>query len=203
MYIPDSHILFNTKNDQLIEVIKMVNSIPEINLGIYDANAPLNADNVALLTKMWVNGFSIRSIAEKCIIGEENDIKEKMNICGKYIYSKLINNLPWGISAIFKAQGLVNPQEDKSETYPLIPAFIYFGVNDIASVALCMLGVSRYASRVLAKEWYAEFGEISNKEYEKIKAWLYSLSLEDWKRIFKSYDAKNAETNFNLWTKNM
>lgn len=136
MYIPDSHILFNTKNDQLIEVIKMVNSIPEINLGIYDANAPLNADNVALLTKMWVNGFSIRSIAEKCIIGEENDIKEKMNICGKYIYSKLINNLPWGISAIFKAQGLVNPQEDKSETYPLIPAFIYFGVNDIASVAL-------------------------------------------------------------------
>lgn len=203
MYIPDSHILFNTKNDQLIEVIKMVNSIPEINLGIYDANAPLNADNVALLTKMWVDGFSIRSIAEKCIIGEENDIKEKMNICGKYIYSKLINNLPWGISAIFKAQGLVNPQEDKSETYPLIPAFIYFGVNDIASVALCMLGVSRYASRVLAKEWYAEFGEISNKEYEKIKAWLYSLSLEDWKRIFKSYDAKNAETNFNLWTKNM
>lgn len=203
MYIPDSHILFNTKNDQLIEVIKMVNSIPEINLGIYDANAPLNADNVALLTKMWVNGFSIRSIAEKCIIGEENDIKEKMNICGKYIYSKLINNLPWGISAIFKAQGLVNPQEDKSETYPLIPAFIYFGVNDIASVALCMLGVSRYASLVLAKEWYAEFGEISNKEYEKIKAWLYSLSLEDWKRIFKSYDAKNAETNFNLWTKNM
>ena len=77
-----------------------------------------------------------------------------MNICGKYIYSKLINNLPWGIAAIFKAQGIVNPQESNDDTYPLIPAFIYFGVNSVVAVALCMLGVPRYAARILAKEWY-------------------------------------------------
>ena len=78
----------------LVDVIKMVNSIPEINLGMFDANAPLNAENVALLTKMWVHGYSIRAIADKCINNENYDAQAKMNICGKYIYSKLINNLP-------------------------------------------------------------------------------------------------------------
>lgn len=180
----------------------MVNSIPEINLGMFDANAPLNAENVALLTKMWVHGYSIRAIADKCINNENYDAQAKMNICGKYIYSKLINNLPWGISAIFKAQGIVNPKEDKGETYPLIPAFIYFGVNNVVSVALCMLGVSRYAARILAKEWYRKQGEISIKQCEKVREWLYSLNLEDWKRIFKSHEAKNAETNYNIWLKN-
>lgn len=202
MSIPESAILFSGKDNQLVDVIKMVNSIPEINLGMFDANAPLNAENVALLTKMWVHGYSIRAIADKCINSENYDAQTKMNICGKYIYSKLINNLPWGISAIFKAQGIVNPQEDKGETYPLIPAFIYFGVNNVVSVSLCMLGVSRYAARILAKEWYRKQGEISIKQCEKVREWLYSLNLEDWKRIFKSYEAKNAETNYNIWLKN-
>lgn len=202
MSIPESAILFSGKDNQLVDVIKMVNSIPEINLGMFDANAPLNAENVALLTKMWVHGYSIRAIADKCISNENYDAQAKMNICGKYIYSKLINNLPWGISAIFKAQGIVNPQEDKGETYPLIPAFIYFGVNNVVSVALCMLGVSRYAARILAKEWYSKQGEISIKQCEKVREWLYSLNLEDWKRIFKSHEAMNAETNYNIWLKN-
>lgn len=202
MSIPESAILFSGKDSQLVDVIKMVNSIPEINLGMFDANAPLNAENVALLTKMWVHGYSIRAIADKCINNENYDAQAKMNICGKYIYSKLINNLPWGISAIFKAQGIVNPKEDKGETYPLIPAFIYFGVNNVVSVALCMLGVSRYAARILAKEWYRKQGEISIKQCEKVREWLYSLNLEDWKRIFKSHEAKNAETNYNIWLKN-
>ena len=202
MSIPESTILFSGKDNQLVDVIKMVHSIPEINLGMFDANASLNAKNVALLTKMWVHGYSIRAIANKCIRNENVDAQAKLNICGKYIYSKLINNLPWGISAIFKAQGIVNPQEDKDETYPLIPAFIYFGVNNVVSVALCMLGVSRYAARILAKEWYSKQGEISIKQCEKVKEWLYSLDLEEWKQIFKSHEAMNAETNYTIWLKN-
>ena len=200
--IPESRVLFSSKDNQLVDIIKMVNSIPEINLGMFDSNAPLNAENIALLTKMWVHGYSIRSIANTCISNTEQDIQEKMNVCGKYIYSKLINNLPWGISAMFKAQGIVNPQENSDATYPLIPAFIYFGVNNVVAVALCMLGVSRYAAHILSKEWYSKRGEIDIKQCEKIKEWLNSLSLEDWKNIFESHQGKNAETNYNMWLKN-
>lgn len=202
MFIPESSILFSSRDNQLTDIIKMVNGIPEINLGMFDTNAPLNAENVALLTKMWVHGYSIRAIADKCINNANYDAQEKMNICGKYIYSKLINNLPWGIAAIFKAQGIVNPQESDDETYSLIPAFIYFGVNSVVAVALCMLGVSRYAARILAKEWYNEKGDINIKQCEKVKEWIYSLDLEDWKRIFNAYEGKNAETNYNIWLKN-
>lgn len=202
MCIPESSILFSKKDNQLVDIIKMVNSIPEINLGMYDSNAPLNAENIALLTKMWVHGYSIRIIANTCINNKDMNPQTKMNLCGKYIYSRLINNLPWGISAIFKAQGVVNPQENRDESYPLIPAFIYFGVNNVVAVALCMLGVSRYAAHILSKEWYSEYGEIDIKQCEKIKVWINSLSLEDWKNIFNAYGGKNAETNYNIWLKN-
>lgn len=202
MSIPESRILFSGKDNQLVDIIRMVNSIPEINLGIFDSNAPLNAENVALLTKMWVHGYSIRAIANTCINNADYNIQAKMNVCGKYIYSKLINNLPWGISAMLKAQGIVNPQENKDETYTLIPAFIYFGVDNVVAVALCMLGVSRYAAHILSKEWYGKNGEIDIKHCEKIKEWLNDLSLEDWKSIFKTYNAKNAQTNYNIWIKN-
>jgi len=200
--IPESRVLFSSKDNQLVDIIRMVNSIPEINLGMFDSNAPLNAENIALLTKMWVHGYSIRSIANTCISNADYDIQDKMNVCGKYIYSKLINNLPWGISAMFKAQGIVNPQENKEATYPLIPAFIYFGVNNVVAVALCMLGVSRYAAHILSKEWYSQRGEIDIKQCEKIREWINSLSLEDWKNIFKAHGGKNAETNYNMWLKN-
>lgn len=202
MSIPESRVLFSSKDNQLADIIRMVNSIPEINLGMYDSNAPLNAENVALLTKMWVHGYSIRSIANNCINNADYDVQDKMNVCGKYIYSKLINNLPWGISAMFKAQGIVNPQENNDETYPLIPAFIYFGVNNVAAVTLCMLGVSRYAAHILSKEWYSKNGEINIKQCAKIKEWLNSLSLEDWESIFEVHNGKNAETNYNIWIKN-
>lgn len=200
--VPESHILFSSSDNQLVDIIKMVNSIPEINLGMFDSNAPLNAENIAQLTKMWIRGQSIRAIADACINKEEYDIQTKMNICGKYIYSKLVNNLPWGISAIVKAQGIVNPQENKDDSYPLIPAFIYFGVDNVAAVALCMLGVSRYAAHILSKEWYSKHGEINIKQCEKIKEWLNDLTLEDWKRIFKTHHGRNAETNYNMWLKN-
>ena len=200
--IPESSILFSKKDNQLVEIIKIVNSIPEINLGIYDSNGPLNAENVALLTKMWIQGDSIRSIANTCINNKDMDLQSKMNLCGKYIYSKLINNLPWGISAIFKAQGVVNPQENNEDSYPLIPTFVYYGVNNGVAVALCMLGVSRYAAHILSKEWYSKYGEIDIKQYEKIKVWINSLSLEDWKNIFNEYSGKNVETNYNIWLKN-
>ncbi len=200
--IPESSILFSSKDNQLTSIIRMVNSIPEINLGIFDSNAPLNAENVALLTKMWVHGYSIRAIADVCINKSGSNPQARMDICGRYIYSKLINNLPWGVSAMIKAQGIVNPQETKEESYPLISAFIYFGVDNVVAVALCMLGVSRYAAHILSKEWYNKRGEIDMKQCEKIKEWLNGLKLEDWKSIFKEHGGKNAETNYNIWIKN-
>ncbi len=200
--IPDSKILISNKDSKLVDIIRMVSSIPEINLSMYDSASPLNAENIALLTKMWVNGSSIRIISDTCINNEEFDVQAKMNKCGKYIYSKLINNLPWGISAIFKAQGVVNPQNNEDGSYTLIPSYIYFGVNNTVAVALCMLGVSRYAAHILSKEWRGKHGEIDIKNCENIKKWIYGLDLNDWKRIFDSHKGKNAETNFNMWIKN-
>jgi len=65
-----------------------------------------------------------------------------------------------------------------------------------------MLGVSRYAAHILSKEWYSQRGEIDIKQCEKIREWINSLSLEDWKNIFKAHGGKNAETNYNMWLKN-
>lgn len=199
--MPNTTVLFSKDSKDLIKVINLANSIPEINLGIYDSNSPLNAERVALITKLWVRGANIRTIANECFGDDSMDIQEKMNTCGKYIYSKLINNLPWGISAIYKAQGIVNSQEDeKNQT--LIPSYVYFGVDNTVAVALCMLGVSRYAAHILSKEWYANNPQIEIKDYEKVKMWVEKLTIDNWRTIFSKYKGKNVEANYNAWLKN-
>lgn len=200
--IPNSNELFSKNNKSLISVINLANSIPEINLGIYDSNSPLNAEKVALITKLWVIGANIRTIANECFEDESMDIQEKMNTCGKYIYSRLINNLPWGISAIYRAQGIVNPQNEEENNRTLIPSYVYFGVNNTVAVALCMLGVSRYAAHILSKEWYAHNPEIDIHDYEEIKRWIEKLTLDNWITIFTKYKGKNVEANYNAWIKN-
>ncbi|KEH87954.1 hypothetical protein Z965_05155 [Clostridium novyi A str. BKT29909] len=124
-----------------------------------------------------------------------------MRICGKYIYSRLINNLPWAISAIMKANGIVNSIEEDKKDDIMIPSYIYFGVNNKEAVILCMFGVTRYAAFILAKEWRSLYGEVRLQDINKVEDWLGHLSLQDWKEIFYRYNGKKVETNYYIWRK--
>ena len=116
-----------------------------------------------------------------------------------YIYSKLINNLPWGLSAVQRASSIVNEKENENNNV-LVPAYIYFGVNTEEAVAFCMLGVPRFVAEDIGEYWRKNNGKLNLKKLSYLKQWMKSLDKEKWINCFR--DKKKGELSYNLWKKN-
>lgn len=190
----DSSTIFEKDNTTLRELIEIVNSIPEINLGIFD-RGNFSSELVAQMTKQWVEGKSIREIAEGNLESEK-DTEERLNICGNYIYSRLINNLPWGISAIQRINGILKKSEDMDT---IIPSYIYFGVKTKEAVALSMLGVPRFAANIIGEYWIKNDKSINMTKLESVKTWLNNVNEEQWVKCFN--DKEKGKLAYNIWMK--
>lgn len=195
----DDKEIFNDNNKNLEELVEIINEIPEINLSLYNSKG-FSPELVAKITKDWVKGKSLREISAN--IDESNRVKsidDKINICGDYIYSKLINNLPWGISAVQRASAILKNNEQEKNNI-LLPSYVYFGVNTEEAVAFCMLGVPRFAAEEIGEYWRKHNGGISLNKLLDLKNWLKSLNKEMWLRCFK--DRSKGELSYKIWKKN-
>ncbi|MDD2402681.1 MAG: DEAD/DEAH box helicase [Clostridia bacterium] len=197
----DPSSIFNTDDNKLVDIIKVVNEIPEINLGL-TGSGRFNPELVAVITKAWVDGKSIREIADK-YIKEDSDIQttdDKMSKCGEYIYGKLINNLPWGISAIQRLKGVDVDEGEVADV--LVPSYIYFGVKSQEAVALSMLGVPRFAAEKISKKWKENHGTIDKLKLEELSQWLRNSSKSDWIDCFSKDDIAKGKLAYDIWKKN-
>lgn len=190
--------LFGNNIDNLQTVIEIVHKLPELSLNMSNSGS-FDAKLVANITKDWVNGLTIREIAERNIKETTlvKTIDDKIDQCGKYIYSTLVNNLPWGISAVLRAKGIVAKQDLKEDI--VVPSYVYFGVKSREAVAFSMLGVPRFASIVLAQYWRKEKGEVRSGSIEFLEEWLAQSTQEDWKRIFSKQKKGNGIMAYISW----
>ncbi|MGF0110930.1 DEAD/DEAH box helicase, partial [Clostridium sp. SGI.024] len=170
----DDKILFDYNDTKLERLIDIINEIPEINLSLYNSQG-FSAKLVASITKDWVNGKTLREIASNIDIGKSSELDEKINVCGEYIYSKLINNLPWGMSAVQRASSIVRGKEGHYNNI-LVPSYIYFGVSTEEAVAFCMLGVPRFAAEEMGEYWRRHNGKINIEKVSLLKVWMKSLN---------------------------
>lgn len=192
-------ILFNDNDTNLEKLIDIINEIPEINLSLYNSKG-FSAELVARITKDWVKGKTLREIASNIDDnGKNKTLDEKINMCGDYIYSKLINNLPWGMSAVQRARSIVKGKEERDSNI-LVPSYIYFGVKTEEAVAFCMLGVPRFAAEEMGEYWRRHNGKINMENLNLLKLWMKSLDKENWINCFK--DKNKGEISYNLWKKN-
>lgn len=198
--ILDDKCIFSDRDSSLAKIIEVINDIPEINLGLFNKSG-FEPELVANITKDWVNGKTIKQIAEDNIFNDEKvkTLDDKVKLCGQYIYSTLINNVPWGISAVQRANGIINKVDDSHDR--LIPSYIYFGVKSKAAVAFSMLGVPRFVAQELGEYWSKNKGNIDIDNLNYMRNWLENLSKEEWIRCFK--DKKKAIISYDLLQKNI
>lgn len=193
--------LFGKDSTNLQRVIEIINEIPELKLGIFNTNGKLNAKLIAEITRDWVDGLTIREIALRNIpdTQETITIDEKINHCGKYIYGTLINNIPWGVSALMRVKGIISEEKLTEDTS--IPSYIYFGAKTKEAVAFSMLGAPRFASEALAELWRKEKGEIDLKNLHQLEKWVNDFTKERWNRLFKENGEERGNMAYRAWRK--
>ena len=139
--------------------------------------------HIAHLTADWVNGKSLRDIAEHYFRSEGDDITKAVSKACKAIYRTLANYGPWGVSALSKmpTSGLdfdTLPDEVKRRIN-LLPSMIYHGVRSESAVLLRMNSVPRSVAEPLGERYASDVGG-QNMSVKSAREFLKSISEADW-----------------------
>jgi hypothetical protein len=138
---------------------------------------------IANITSDWVNGKTIRQIAESYFKNDKDDSTAAISKACKAIYRNLCNSGPWGMSALSKmpTSGLDfdNLTEDARRRINSLPAMIYHGVKTESAVLLRMNAVPRSVAETLGSQFKSDSGsqELSVKS---ARDFLKGLSDASW-----------------------
>lgn len=168
--------LFGSDTTALTSVIEVIADIPELDLGIRTdtANAQFNARTVAGITRDWVNGKSVSEIADSWFGFHESE-SERIRAAGHYIHSKLVGQVPWGMSALYKLLAL---DQNEGSTTAYSSAMVFYGVSSPQGVTMRIGGVPRPAAHGLGAQWESEGAE--NASFYQLRDWIASRSAAEW-----------------------
>lgn len=136
-----SKIILENKSVELLSpIIEIIAKIPEMQLYI-TGEGRLQPDQIAKIVISWVEGKSIRYIADE-VKYEDVDPEKFFEKCIQYINSRFTTFLPWGMSIYQKLT-----KDEGTEAANNLPSYIYYGVNANDLVILSRLGLPRFAVR--------------------------------------------------------
>jgi hypothetical protein len=157
---------------------------------------------IAKLTIDWVNGKSLREIAEVYFRGEKDDATTAVSKACTAIYGGLSTSGPWGLSALSKmpTSGLNFDElpEDVARRINALPAMIYHGVNTEAAVLLRMNAVPRSVAGPLGKQYESEVGEQS-LSVKSARNFLKNLSDAAWGAAAPQKAAMSGSDYREIW----
>ena len=127
--------------------------IPQLREGFERiAQRGLEHQQIANLTKAWVNGVGIEQIARE-FFSEGTDQTNSITAACQAIYKTLANNGTWGISALSRLGiDFEHLSESEKRQVNLIPAMIYHGVRTEEGVLMRMNAVPRSIAEPLGAE---------------------------------------------------
>lgn len=168
----------------LPELIGVMMQVTELRASLEDiGKGGADYQQIANITSDWVNGSSLRDIAESYFRGDKDDTTAAISKACKAIYRNLCNAGPWGISALTKmpTSGLdfETLPEDVARRINALPAMIYHGVNSESAVLLRMNSVPRSIANQLGRRLEAEAGDIE-LSLKSAREFLHSLSDAAW-----------------------
>jgi hypothetical protein len=138
---------------------------------------------IANLTADWVNGKSLRQIAESYFSGDKDDVTSAISKACRAIYRHLCNSGPWGMSALSKmpTSGLDfdNLSEEVARRINALPAMIYHGVRTESAVLLRMNSVPRSIAESLGKQYESESSS-QGMSVKSAREFLKNLSDSAW-----------------------
>lgn len=142
-YMKPTKIILETKKaEHLAKIIDTISRVPEIQIQLV-GQGKFNSESIAKIVIGWVNGTSVKNIAEK-IKYENQTTEDILGICYKYINSKMKTFMPWGFAIYQNMVGDIGSEEAKN-----LPSYIYYGVNNAEDVIIARIGVPRFAIPII------------------------------------------------------
>ena len=201
---PDS--LFGTNaNSVLPQLVGVMMKIPQIGKQLDEIGGDgLDRKKVALLAKDWVNGKSIKDIAEKYFKSTDKTSTEAISQACKGIYRALANSGTWGLAALSKmgTSGLdfENMTDDERMVVNNIPAMLYHGVNTESAVLMRINSVPRSIAPKLGEKFStAKHGQTDAHNSRSARDFLRGLSAEDWQKAAPQHSSLSGTDYRDIW----
>ena len=169
--------LFSQEDQNLQAMMGVLLRVPELreNLEAVTGGKHPDGDKLALIVKDWVNGASIKDIAERYFMDENGNVTQAMTRCGQNLFGRLTQTTAWGLGALLSITGSDMPK-DQMHTLNNLPSRVYYGVNDDAAIALRLLGIPRSAATRLADS----MGDVLDEPLSNVRSRLRNMDEANW-----------------------
>jgi replicative superfamily II helicase len=201
---PDS--LFGTHaNSVLPQLVGVMMKIPQIGKSLEEIGGQgITQKQVASLAKDWVNGKSIKEIAEKYFTTTDAKTTEAISQACRGIYRALANAGTWGLAALSQmgTSGLDFDTMSDEERMVVnnLPAMLYHGVNTEAAVLMRINAVPRSIALKLGETFStAKQGSPDLHNSRAAKEFLRKLSVEDWQKAAPQHAAMTGSDYRDVW----
>ncbi|MGW4330348.1 DEAD/DEAH box helicase [Nocardia sp. NPDC004573] len=194
----DARNLFGEDISGLTSVIEVIAGIPELNLGVRndEPNAVFNARTVAGITRDWVNGESLSVIADRWFGFEPHNTKAKrLSAAGHYVHSRLVGQVPWGMSALYTLVSSRSGEQAASPAYA--GAMVFYGVPSPEAVTMRIGGVPRPAAAGLGTQWSGD--DTSGATFRDLRKWIAGRSARQWASALPPRSKLTGEQCRLLW----
>ncbi len=155
------------------------------------------------ITRDWVNGARLEDIAKKYFSngGKYTETDAFTNAC-KAIYRTIVNNGPWGVSALSHVSGMDFEKMSETERRRInaLPAMIYYGVRTEDAVLMRMNSAPRNMAEKLGALYRdAMMDDDGRYSVGKARIFLKAMSAKDWDHARPAQASLNGEGYKKVW----
>jgi hypothetical protein len=162
--------------------------IPQIRNPLADISGKgIDRKHIAALAKDWVDGKSIKEIAQKYFASTDAATTDDISNACKGIYRALANAGTWGLAALshMGTSGLdfENMTDEARMVVNNLPAMLYHGVNTEAAVLMRINAVPRSIATKLGENFTrTKQGSSDVHNPRSVRNYLRALSINDWQK---------------------
>ena len=175
----DADALFTEQSNDLQDMMGVLLRVPELrdNLNAVTGGTGPDGDKLASIVKDWVNGVSVREIASRYFMGEDENMTKAMTACGQNLFGRLSQTAAWGLGALLSITGS-GLGEKRLRELSNLPSRVYYGVDRDEAIALRLLGVPRTAAGELA----STMGDVLGAPLMNVRARLVDMDEVGWQQ---------------------
>ena len=195
----------NQANSVLPQLVGVMMQIPQIRNHLEDIGGEgIARKHIAALAKDWVDGKSIKEIAQKYFTSTGVTTTDDISKACKGIYRALANAGTWGLAALshMGTSGLdfENMTDEVRLAVNNLPAMLYHGVNTEAAVLMRINAVPRSIAIKLGEKFSAsKHVGLDVHNARSARNYLRALSTDDWQKAAPSH-AKMSGTDYrDVW----
>jgi replicative superfamily II helicase len=196
------------RGKHLSHLIGVMMKLPNLSKNIEEiAGEGMSRSTAAKVAKAWVRGDSFQDIATEYFKGDasSDQITDAITDACKGISKALLTSGVWGLSALSK---LPNSgidwdklSEDQKRKLNMLPAFLYYGVDNEDAVLMRMNQVPRSVAVKLGTQFRRESGAAATKTMTVAEArdYVKGLSDKDWDRVRARASAMSGAQYREVW----